>query len=272
MDKLPPTAMSRRKFFDELSELSALVKTTLKTDSRLDFESAIYADSIRQDLLAYASLLPTGDLSILDIGCGKGYISYLLKHIASSVTAVDIKSSVGEQLGIVERGWQLPLWQKFEERAQDRLSYSFYDGRKTTFDDNSFDSVCAYAVIEHVEPTLVNEWITEISRVLKPGGILFIAKCPRHFSFNELLAKSLGMAHHERRFKYDEIRDLLIGHDFEILQMRNTNLFPAFPPSSRLQGAYNALAPMLLACEKAMSLAHLDWTAHHYRLVLRNMK
>ena len=49
------------------------------------------------------------------------------------------------------------------------INYIKAAGENLPFDDNSFDLVCCCDVLEHVED--VAKVISEINRVLKPGGL-----------------------------------------------------------------------------------------------------
>ena len=148
-------------------------------ETRLDFESKLYAKGLKEALFFTKRFLPkNGKLKILDVGCGKGHISLLLASLGFSVCGIEIEKTKGEQLGIAEKRWQKSIWEDFESTypAFD-VKYQFYDGKKIPFDDKSFDAVMAYAVIEHVEDS--REFLSEINRVLKKGAPLFIFRCPR---------------------------------------------------------------------------------------------
>jgi 2-polyprenyl-6-hydroxyphenyl methylase/3-demethylubiquinone-9 3-methyltransferase len=95
--------------------------------------------------------------SILDVGCGGGFLSNELARQGYKVTGVDLSP---ESLKVA--------------RAYDvtkSVSYQEADAFKLPFPDASFDALTAMDFLEHVErPDLV---IKEFSRVLKPGGLFF---------------------------------------------------------------------------------------------------
>src|SRR5689334_12356494 len=87
---------------------------------------------------------------LLDFGCGNKPYEHLFK--VESYTGIDI-----------------------ENVAHDHRNENvdvFYDGKHIPFDDNSFDSVFATEVFEHVFN--LDEILVEINRVLKKHGKLLI--------------------------------------------------------------------------------------------------
>jgi SAM-dependent methyltransferase len=105
--------------------------------------------------------LRAGD-RVLDVGCGAGAFSALAAASGASTTGVDVAEAA------LERG---------------RLAYPGLDFRRVPFDgplpleDSSFDLVWASEVIEHVADTA--PWLSELRRVLAPGGRLLITT-PSH--------------------------------------------------------------------------------------------
>ncbi|MBT4349570.1 class I SAM-dependent methyltransferase [bacterium] len=106
-----------------------------------------------------ASLIPKG-LEVLDIGCG--YNAELLTTVEGKIkTGVGIDMSVNTKFKS-----SLSKIKLVEGRVDEKLP----------FKDNSFDSVSALAIIEHVEkPKMM---LTEILRVLKPGGVVLLTTPP----------------------------------------------------------------------------------------------
>lgn len=95
--------------------------------------------------------------SILDVGCGGGFLSNELARQGYKVTGVDLSE---ESLSVA--------------RSHDKthsVKYEVADAYKLPYPDQSFDALTAMDFLEHVEKP--QEIIAEFSRVLKPGGLFF---------------------------------------------------------------------------------------------------
>jgi len=94
---------------------------------------------------------------VLEIGCGEGRgVATLLQH-AKSFTAVD---KLGEVI------------EKLRERFPTGKFVSMNLPPLNTLEDNSYNSVVSFQVIEHIENDGL--FLQEIHRVLKPGGIALL--------------------------------------------------------------------------------------------------
>lgn len=95
----------------------------------------------------------------LDLGCGSGYGSFRIAGVASSVIGVD----VAEDAVDFARG----------RYVRPNLSFMAVEpGRRLPFDDESFDVVLSFQVIEHVHD--VRSYLEEARRILRPGGVMVI--------------------------------------------------------------------------------------------------
>lgn len=90
----------------------------------------------------------TPGVKVLEIGAGAGWQAKVLSEKGFEVYAIDIEGSNYKDVQI--------------------YPVSFYDGRDIPFSDNSFDIVYSSNVLEHVFD--IDHTISEIKRVLKPGG------------------------------------------------------------------------------------------------------
>jgi len=111
---------------------------------------------------------------VLDFGCGTGYGTHRLADSASHITGVDVAP------GAVAFAQERYIPQA--ESAGDKLEYARIDPVELSplpFPDNHFDTVLSFQVIEHV-PSVAN-YLSEIRRVLKPGGTFICATPDRRW-------------------------------------------------------------------------------------------
>ena len=130
------------------------------------------------------NILNQNDLKILNIGCGPGRSSQYLSNFGE-VTSIEYDKDCCEF-------------------ASQRTGLKIINGSITElpFKENSFDLVCAFDVIEHVEDDQLA--ISEMKRVAKNKGVLLIT-VP---AFMSLWSHHDVINHHFRRYKINEIERL----------------------------------------------------------------
>jgi ubiquinone/menaquinone biosynthesis C-methylase UbiE len=97
-------------------------------------------------------------LNLLDVGCGIGNYHPLLTPAVGSVNGVDVSSAC-----IV--------------KAQERnpgASYAAYDGDRLPYPDDNFDVVFCICVIHHVLPNRWQNFVNEMRRVTRSGGLTVV--------------------------------------------------------------------------------------------------
>lgn len=111
------------------------------------------------------ALFALGDVKgkkVLEIGCGTGIYLDILARMGGQISGQDISSEyVKDALAYLEEN-------KFE------ADIKVGDAVKLLFDDNYFDAVFAADFFEHVTREQKNKILSEVYRVLKPGGVLVI--------------------------------------------------------------------------------------------------
>jgi ubiquinone/menaquinone biosynthesis C-methylase UbiE len=100
------------------------------------------------------------DMAILEAGCGTGLVLNRLRPHAARAYGVDLSR------GMVEKAHQ---------RSLTVVQGSITD---LPFADGSFDLVCSFKVLAHVQQ--IERALAEMSRVLKPGGVLLAEFYNRH--------------------------------------------------------------------------------------------
>lgn len=254
-----------------LNDCSEIIKKHVSDpQTRLDFESRIFAERLKNDLLLTRKYLTKNTKNtILDIGCGKGHISLLLASLGFSVCGIDIEKTKGEQLELQKNKWQKNIWQELESSYRCfTLKYLFYDGRKIPFCDKSFDAVMAYAVIEHVDD--IDKFLLETNRILRNGGLLFIFMCPRKQAVIEHIARLLKLPHHEKLVDERDMIEKLNINRFQIMNIKHSDLIPAFPPL-QLQTFWNHNFKVLVALDSLFLKTSLKYISHHVNIVSKKI-
>ncbi len=116
---------------------------------------------LKTDLLAELTenfCVIDSEMNVLDIGCGIGLIDRLLTSRFKSITGVDVEDGVIEKARAFNPG----------------VDYRLYDGRNLPFDDNTFDLAFAVNVMHHVPTAEWQNFVNELHRVVKPGGLAAI--------------------------------------------------------------------------------------------------
>jgi SAM-dependent methyltransferase len=98
------------------------------------------------------------DSFVLEVGCGEGYGTSLLAKSGFSIVGLDIDEETIKNVS-----------QKYQTQ---NCRFVWYDGKKIPFDDETFDVVISFQVIEHIQDDF--SFVKEINRVLKKGGKLFL--------------------------------------------------------------------------------------------------
>lgn len=101
----------------------------------------------------------TKDLNILEIGCGTGaYTKQIAKKLPkSNIFGLDISENIIKLA-------------KNKCKKYKNTRFIVKSAYHTGFKSNTFDAVCGFYVLHHLEVAGVEK---EISRILKPGGIVF---------------------------------------------------------------------------------------------------
>jgi 2-polyprenyl-6-hydroxyphenyl methylase / 3-demethylubiquinone-9 3-methyltransferase len=141
------------QLYDRLSDtwwddgFLTILKTSLNP-VRFGYMRRILIDELRRD--------PKG-LRVLDVGCGGGLLAEEFAQLGCAVTGVDpsTKSLEVARAHAREEGFE--------------IEYRESSGESLPFADGEFPVVYCCDVLEHVDD--VGQTISEVSRVLEPGGV-----------------------------------------------------------------------------------------------------
>jgi SAM-dependent methyltransferase len=168
----------------------------------------------KQYMLDIAGRGPKGE--ILDIGCGTGLNSKQLHRAGYTVTGIDLSPSAINQY------------------MKSDFSGAVVDIEQgLPFAPASFDSVWISEVIEHIVE--YKTLLSEISRVLKPGGRVYLTTPNSAFWAYRLLSL-LGRApseqqhpYHVRFFSYRMLEAALATAGFQVSHSLGQNVYLIFP-------------------------------------------
>ena len=155
---MPPTLLTN------LEELAAR--------DRWFYDHFVWAPNIVADFLS--RVIPLGPAVVLDFGCGEGLMAKGLARLAREVHGVDV----------------MPMFGQLEERFERMFGAGnpfppvtlrlVQAGELLPYEDGAFDAVFAWSVFEHVAN--VPYVLSEIHRVIRPGGAFFLQISPLYFS------------------------------------------------------------------------------------------
>jgi len=234
------------------------------------YSSKAHIANVMHDLQVFKSISPP-PRNVLDFGCGIGLQSFLLSKMGYNVyglETVEDKSLDGFLKGkaqahiktreeSMENVWNIII-------GETEVKFQFYDGHRIPFSDCYFDTVFAYAVLEHIPPNEIPNIIKEIRRVLKTDGAFYIYQLPRRTSYTEFIARTLGIESHEFLWHYKTIRTLLNKQRFEIVFSEKVDMLINHPYK-----IVNPLSPVLQPINEFMMHTPLSFFAHHLTIVAK---
>jgi len=120
-----------------------------------------------EHLATYSFAQPhTVGKDVLDFGCGTGYGTHSLAQKVRSIVGVDISA---DAIKAAREDF-------LDDETRPRLDYKMIDPVEHAplpFEDDSFDTVLSFQVIEHVHD--VDAYLREVRRVLRPNGVFVCA-------------------------------------------------------------------------------------------------
>jgi SAM-dependent methyltransferase len=192
---------------------------------------ALAADGIRSLLAKHGANIEQLD-AILDFGCGSGRVTRHWHHLRETkIYGVDYNE-------------RLIQW------CSSNLGFAKFSANQLhpplIYGDARFDLIYALSVFTHLTEDLQLAWIEELSRVLKPGGFLYLTTHGKSYSYR--------LSRREReRFDAGE---LVVKND---TRRPGTNPCSAYHPTEYLQGTLGQKLTLIdWIPEGAMGNPHQD--------------
>ena len=247
----------------KFNEIHLRVKKLYPTGVSDIYDSKIYTDIFIEDFILFNNLCNPS--KILDFGCGRGLTSLLLNLFKHNVIGLEIdtnKFDINKSSYSFNKPIQEIIFKKLETK---KLNFKFYDGNKIPFKDDTFDNIFAYAAIEHcIDPELT---ISELKRVLKRNGVLFISRFPNKYSYLELIAKKFNLGHHEFKYSSKELRNAT--KEFELILHELIDFFPSSLISNRMNDKYYKFSKIFFNLDKIIRRTPIRHISHHHRIILK---
>ncbi|MGI6777012.1 MAG: methyltransferase domain-containing protein [Acetivibrionales bacterium] len=166
---------SKKALIDWLSSGDSQAYSSSETETR-DFFNKVaprweeisreyFDESVKNKLISLNIL--ESDMTVMDLGAGDGLLSRAVAEYVKKVISVDISSEMLKELK-----------RKADISGIKNIETLESDGQDLPVKDSSIDAVLAGMYLHHIEdPELA---VREMYRVLKPGGIAFLADFYQH--------------------------------------------------------------------------------------------
>ena len=130
---------------------------------------------VKDESLIFNRLLDFDDKHILELGCGK-----------AEFTRIIASQGQGRQVIAMEVD-EIQHQTNLDSERPDNLVFDYGGAEKIALKDCSQDIVLMFKSLHHVPTSMLDKAMSEIHRVLKPEGLLYISEPVFSGDFNEIL-------------------------------------------------------------------------------------
>lgn len=159
----------------------------------------------------------------LDFGCGVGRNLLFMNKLGLESYGIEISKQA------VERANNKLFKEGYEARAQ------VYDGKKIPFDDDFFDFIISFGVLDHILFSEAKELMEELKRVLKDDGQMLLvihSYFDSHFGRGEKIDENtfiinfgkveIGLPQHY--FTEKEVKEVIKGFELERISLHEDRI------------------------------------------------
>lgn len=193
---------------------------------KLRYETNKFAKFQRAQTELFLNLLVKKYNKVLEVGCGKGYFSYLGALHKKFINCYGCD---------IFRDYQI---EEIQEYAKS-VAYEQIENNNLLFADNSFDLVFSMDVIEHIDDDI--KFIKENIRVCKKGGEIIIGT-PNHLRITNLFLMLLrqlkfprdmgkdtyGNCIHIREYKVNDLVEKIVRTSNEKISHNKIKVYPCW--------------------------------------------
>jgi 2-polyprenyl-3-methyl-5-hydroxy-6-metoxy-1,4-benzoquinol methylase len=132
---------------------------------------------------------------VFDLGCSLGFGSNILEQTGARVIGADFHE-------------QAAMYAQMRY-PQTRMRFLAGDALALPFRSGVFRAICTFEVLEHLPVDAVPRYLSEMRRVVQPGGVCILSTPNTLYT----QAEGFGMyEYHEKEYAPDELRALLSGY------------------------------------------------------------
>lgn len=195
--------------------------------TRRDFESQYFSKQLGFGVVEFLNLaVPLAGKSVLDYGCGPGFLGGPLMARGAQVFGID--SSESSVIKANRRFEGVRGWGGAQVKGVEAASHG----------DSEFDVICCVETIEHLLPDDLTPVLLDVLRLLKPGGTaLFTTPNNEDLGLSMNYCPNCGVEYHQwqhvRNWTGETLRSVLRECGFEVVECVDLD-FGDFQPKKRI--------------------------------------